>query len=81
MAGPISLVITDLDNTLWDWVAQWYAAFDAMVKEVASTSGLPRELIEADMQRVFQRHKTSEYALVIEETECLLAPNPGAESH
>lgn len=72
----VRLVIVDLDNTLWDWVAQWYAAFDAMVEGVAAKSGLDRELIEKDMQHVFQRHGTSEYAYVIEETECLLALHP-----
>jgi phosphoglycolate phosphatase len=79
MSAPVSLVITDLDNTLWDWVTQWHAAFDAMVRSVIKTSGIPRERLEADMQRVFQRHETSEYALVIEETECLRELHPGGD--
>lgn len=73
----ISLLVTDLDNTLWDWVATWYAAFDAMVRAVVARSGLAREQIESDMQVVFRKYGTSEYANVIEETQCLLDLHPG----
>ncbi|MCG2807350.1 MAG: HAD hydrolase-like protein [Coriobacteriia bacterium] len=77
MRPYVSLVITDLDNTTWDWLAAWYAAFDAMVEVIVSKSGLTRDRIETDMQAVFRHYGTSEYANVIEETQCLLDLHPG----
>lgn len=40
MKKPVSLVIFDLDNTLWDWVKIWGRSFDAMLQSVASQSGV-----------------------------------------
>ncbi len=72
----ISLVITDLDNTLWDWVAVWHAGFAPMLERIVEISGLPRDLLERDIQSVFRRHGTSEYSGLIEEIDCLREKHP-----
>jgi hypothetical protein len=33
-ASPKRVLITDLDNTLFDWVGLWYACFTAMLGKV-----------------------------------------------
>lgn len=76
MKPLVNLLITDLDNTLWDWLASWHAGFESMIGEVVRQSGLERSVIEADMQKVFQKYGTTEYASVIEETRCLRDLNP-----
>lgn len=76
MKRRVSLVVTDLDNTLWDWVAIWYAGFSAMLDDLVATSGFPRELLEAQIKGVYEAHGTSEYAFLIEELPCLREKNP-----
>jgi FMN phosphatase YigB (HAD superfamily) len=79
MKQRVSTVITDLDNTLFDWVSIWYQSFNAMLIRLVEESGVEQEVLEADFQRVFQRHRTSEYAFAIEELESLRAKHPGED--
>jgi phosphoglycolate phosphatase-like HAD superfamily hydrolase len=75
----ITAVITDLDNTLYDWVTMWHASFKAMLDALVSECGVPAEQLERDFQAVFQRHGTSEYAFAIQELASLQAKYPGAD--
>lgn len=72
-----SVLVTDLDNTLWDWVAIWHEPFSAMLRELVRTSGLAQDVLERDIRLVHQRHGTSEYAFLIEELPCLQHKHPG----
>lgn len=79
MPRQISLIVTDLDNTLFDWVTMWHAAFTAMVSRLETQSGIPREILEAELQIVFQRHGTSEYAFALQELPSLRALHPNED--
>jgi phosphoglycolate phosphatase-like HAD superfamily hydrolase len=76
MKPRVTAVITDLDNTLYDWLAMWAAAFGAMVRVLTERSGLPRSVIEADARGVHQRRGTTEYAFLIQELPCLRERHP-----
>ncbi len=65
-----SLLITDLDDTLWDWFAIWSASFGAMLAETARISGIPEIVLEQEIKVVHQKHRTSAYAFVLEELLC-----------
>ena len=47
----VALLVTDLDNTLYDWFAMWYPAFNAMLEAVCSKSGVPRDVLLAEIPR------------------------------
>lgn len=66
-----SAIILDFDNTLYDWVSQWYAAFLPMFEEIQRISGLPADLLKAEIRKVHQRHHTSEFSFLIEELEII----------
>ncbi|MGH7488922.1 MAG: HAD family hydrolase, partial [bacterium] len=72
-----SLVILDLDNTLWDWLAVWHSSFSAMLSNLVGASGISQGVLEADFKAVHERHRTSEYAFSIEELASLRAKHPG----
>ena len=74
-----SIVITDLDNTLFDWFEIWYRPFKAMLDELIVKSGLSQELLEREFREVFQKHGTSEYAFAIEELPSLRKAHPGED--
>lgn len=63
----ISLVITDLDNTLFDWFSQWYHAFDALLNRLAEDSGISKDVLIREIKKIHQKHGTAEYAFLIEE--------------
>ena len=47
---PISLVVTDLDNTVYDWLNAFVPAFYAMVHEAAPLIGVDEEELLDDLQ-------------------------------
>jgi phosphoglycolate phosphatase len=60
-------LITDADNTLFDWVDIWYRSFKAMLNKIEAITGIPEEDLYSQISRVYQRHGTSEYAFLLEE--------------
>jgi FMN phosphatase YigB (HAD superfamily) len=77
MATSPKLIVTDIDNTLYDWVGFYVPCFLAMVDTIAQISGVDAEAIKGSFQRVHRRHGTSEYAFAIEELDVLDAIDPG----
>jgi FMN phosphatase YigB (HAD superfamily) len=52
----VRLVITDVDNTLYDWVTYFASAFSAMLEELAKTLSLPRGKLLAEYKAVHRYH-------------------------
>jgi phosphoglycolate phosphatase-like HAD superfamily hydrolase len=73
----VSLVITDLDNTLFDWVRIWYASFSALLNSLSKLSGIPAATLIPEVKVVHENHGTAEYAFLIEELPSLQAKHPG----
>lgn len=65
-------IITDLDNTLFDWVDIWYNSFSAMLEQMVQISGLPEDVLKPEIRAVHQKHGTSEYAFLLEELPSLI---------
>jgi phosphoglycolate phosphatase-like HAD superfamily hydrolase len=63
----VSLLVTDLDNTLWDWFEIWYRSFSALLEKVVEISGIPQNDLEPEIRKVHQRRGTSEYSYLIGE--------------
>lgn len=76
MKKKVSVVITDLDNTLFDWFAYWFNAYRVFIDEVVRISGLPEECILKEMKGVNQRHRTSEYSQILQEIPSLVEKYP-----
>jgi phosphoglycolate phosphatase-like HAD superfamily hydrolase len=73
----INVVVTDLDNTLFDWVEIWSRSFDAMLRRLANDSGIERARLEQEFRVIHQKYGTSEYAFSIEELPSLVAKHRG----
>jgi FMN phosphatase YigB (HAD superfamily) len=61
-----NVLITDLDNTLFDWFGVWYASNSAMIERICSISGVQKEIILSEMKSIHQKHGTAEYAFLLE---------------
>lgn len=59
------LLITDLDNTLYDWVSYFATAFQAMVKQLAVLLSVDEETLRDQFKRVHQQHENSEQPFAI----------------
>jgi phosphoglycolate phosphatase-like HAD superfamily hydrolase len=59
------LLITDLDNTLYDWVTYYAQAFRALVDVLVEDLGVGREKLLDEFKAVHQMHGDSEYPLAM----------------
>ena len=63
----IKLVVTDFDNTLYDWFEGWYAYFSIVLDNISILSGVEKEKIKVEIRRVHQKYGTSEYSHLLDE--------------
>ncbi|MGQ3229638.1 MAG: HAD family hydrolase [Blastomonas fulva] len=75
-SGPVALLVTDLDNTLYDWVGSFVPAFYAMAEEAAAILNLDIETLLDDMREVHQRHGSSEHPFALLEAASVTARLP-----
>ena len=75
----VHLLVTDLDNTLWDWFTIWYESFRALLDGVSRTSGIPTATLEAEIRQVHQRRGTSEYSYLLQELPSLRRLHPNGD--
>jgi phosphoglycolate phosphatase-like HAD superfamily hydrolase len=61
------VLITDLDNALFDWVDLWHTCFTAMMNKIVEISGISLDDLKPEIRMVHQRHGTSEYSFLLEE--------------
>ncbi|NCP11877.1 MAG: HAD hydrolase-like protein [Sphingomonadales bacterium] len=66
------LLITDVDNTLFDWQRLWFETFSAMAMRVLEISGVDSATFYQQCSAVHQKYGTSEYAFVLSELPCLV---------
>lgn len=57
----VSTLVTDLDNTLWDWFEVWHAGFAVLLAGLVEETGLHQDVLEAEIRAVHQANGTSEY--------------------
>jgi FMN phosphatase YigB (HAD superfamily) len=69
-------LITDFDNTLYDWFHVWYQSFSAMLAEIQRISGIDDTILMPEIRAIHQKYHTSEYAFMIEELPCLKVAFP-----
>lgn len=65
MNGKVA-ILTDLDNTLYNWVDFFAPSFRAMVHVLARESGVEEEAIYLDFKEVFSAHGSLEYAFSVQ---------------
>ena len=75
----IELLITDLDNTLWDWFHAWNRSFSAMLDRLSEMSGLPVDQLKAEIRAVHRRRGTTEYSYLLNELPALRKQTRGRD--
>src|SRR5689334_20878690 len=70
------LLITDVDNTLYDWVTFYSRAFRAMVVELSQLLGVSDEQLLTEFQEIHRRYATTEPPFAALELPTVLARFP-----
>jgi phosphoglycolate phosphatase-like HAD superfamily hydrolase len=72
------LLITDLDNTLYDWVTFFARSFGAMMSTLSRHLDVDEETLAAEFKSVHQRHGTLEAPFAALELPSIIKRFPGA---
>ncbi|MBF4277005.1 HAD family hydrolase [Vibrio anguillarum] len=54
------LLITDLDNTLYDWVSYFSQSFEVLVDSIVDLTGIDKSILLRDFKDVHQKYNSSE---------------------
>ena len=65
---PIQLLVTDLDNTLYDWITSFVPAFYSMVDVASGLLDTPKEKLLDELQAVHRLYGNSEHPYALLET-------------
>jgi FMN phosphatase YigB (HAD superfamily) len=66
-----TVLLTDIDNTLYDWPAFFAPCFRAMVHALSKTLRLDENELYDDFKSVFAHHRSLEYPFAIQELKCV----------
>jgi phosphoglycolate phosphatase len=72
-------LISDFDNTLYDWFRVWHLSFSAMLAEIKRISGVSDSVLIPEIRQIHQQYGTSEFSYLLEELPCLKAAFPGQD--
>lgn len=67
----IDTLVVDLDNTLFDWFALWYASFRPIYDEIIAKTKMNEADVQQAIRKVHQNRRTSEYTFLLEEIDVL----------
>ncbi len=59
--------MTDIDNTLFDWVHYYTRSFGALLDVVAKEVSVPRQILAAEAKQIFTSEQSIEYPFVLQE--------------
>lgn len=71
-----TVLLADIDNTLYDWPAFFAPSFRAMVHVLAREMERPEEELYEEFKTVFNRHSSLEYAFAIQELDSVRDSDP-----
>ncbi|WBL22337.1 HAD family hydrolase [Zunongwangia sp. HRR-M8] len=71
----VNFVVTDLDDTIWDWLKMWYSSFEPYLKRISLEYGIDIEELTDDFKKVHQRYRTSESSFIYKDLETLSKEN------
>lgn len=68
-----SLLVLDIDNTVFDWVTYYVHSFAAMLKCLEDIVGVSYKELAAESKQVFTRYGTIEYPFLVQELPSVIA--------
>lgn len=75
----IKIIITDLDNTIYNWVDFYVPSFLAMVQELSRSTGVSQAKLKASFKKIHEKYQTSEYTFAIQQLDVLQEINSGLD--
>lgn len=63
----VKVIITDLDDTIWDWMAMWYESFNPYFERISAELSIDKNELIKDFKKLHQKYHTSEVSYAYKE--------------
>lgn len=63
----INFVVTDLDDTLWDWLHMWYSSFSPFLNRISDELKIDLDILKKSFKSLHQKYHTSEASPFLED--------------
>lgn len=67
----IKLVVTDLDDTIWNWFEVWYVSFNNYFNRIANELDINPDILKKDFQALHKKYGSSEFSFAYKELKCI----------
>ena len=71
MKKRVNLLITDLDDTIWDWLHMWHASFSPYLDNISRSTGIKQDQLISEFRIIHQKYGTSECSYAYKELKSL----------
>lgn len=71
----INFIVTDLDDTIWDWLSMWHESFEPYLNRISIEFGIDISTLKSDFKKLHQKYKTSEASFIYNELQSLSQGN------
>jgi len=69
----INLVVTDLDDTIWDWLNMWHSSFEPYINRISNEFNIDITTLKEDFKQLHQKYHTTESSFAYKELRSLSA--------
>jgi FMN phosphatase YigB (HAD superfamily) len=63
----IDLLITDLDDTIWNWFDMWYISFSNYIRNIHDTTKIPMDELKVSFKKLHQKYHSTEFSFAYKE--------------
>lgn len=67
--------VTDLDDTIWDWLNMWYKSFEPYIERISREFEIDMGELKASFKKLHQKYGTTEASFIYEEIDALSSEN------
>ena len=67
----VKVLITDLDDTIWDWLVMWYNSFNPYSNRIQNECRINKDNLISDFKQLHQKYHTSEVSYAYKELKSL----------
>ncbi|WP_337968664.1 HAD hydrolase-like protein [uncultured Flavobacterium sp.] len=68
-------IVTDLDDTMWDWLGMWYNSFSPYFNDIKDSFNINEDVLKSDFKKLHQKYNTTEVSFAFEELSSLSQEN------
>lgn len=67
----VNFIVTDLDDTIWDWLTMWHRSFEPYLCRISEEFGIDIKVLKKDFKELHQRYRTAESSFIYNELNSL----------